>query len=264
MSTHANRRNLIGQQAERFKPPVFRPRRSRWDDVLAGARRFLDLQAGSAWRDMRAELATASGSVLDVGCGAQVFRSLLPATARYRGIDTKDAKDRFGYEVPDTDYVESDDWGIAPGSVDVVLCTEVLEHIEAPIPFIATIARCLRPGGRLVLTVPFAARWHFIPYDYWRYTPSSLEILLRQAGFDRIRVTARGNPLTVACYKGMALGLTLLLDADGNPLRRTARRSLGIALLPVLGLLATIGTLSLRSDWGEDCLGYTVTAHRPG
>ncbi|OAS26855.1 class I SAM-dependent methyltransferase [Methylobacterium platani] len=259
MSTHATRRNLVGSQAERFKPPVFRPRRSRWDDLLAAGRRLVDLQAGSAWRDLRGELATASGDVLDVGCGAQVFRPLLPRAARYRGIDTSDARDRFGYAVPDTEYFEGDEWGIAPASVDVVLCTEVLEHVEAPEPFAAKLHAVLRPGGRLVLTVPFSARWHFIPYDYWRYTPSSLDGLLRRAGFREIRVTARGNPLTVACYKAMALCLVPLMGAAGNP----ARRLLGVALLPVLGLLGLIGTLSLGRDWGEDCLGYTVTARRP-
>ncbi|GJD63092.1 class I SAM-dependent methyltransferase [Methylobacterium frigidaeris] len=259
MSTHATRRNLVEQEAERFKPPVFRPRRSRWDDLLAAGRRFLDLQAGSAWRDMRVELSKASGIVLDVGCGAQVFRSLLPPAARYRGIDTRDALDRFGYAVPDTEYFEGTDWNVPPESVDVVLCTEVLEHIETPAPFVDNLFRCLRPGGRLVITVPFAARWHFVPYDYWRYTPSSLDLLLRQAGFRDVRVTARGNPVTVACYKAMALCLIPLMGEGGHP----ARRLLGAALLPLLGGLAVIGTLSLRSDWGEDCLGYTVTARRP-
>jgi SAM-dependent methyltransferase len=159
--------------------------------------------------------------------------------------------------VPDTHYFDGDDWGVEDGSFDVALCTEVLEHIPAPAPFLARACRCLRPGGRLVLTVPFAARWHFIPYDYWRYTPSSLNLLLRAAGFDDVRVLARGNPLTVACYKAMTLQLALLLGRAG-----LAKRAIGIVLLPVLGGLACIANLSLAADWGDDCLGYTVTARR--
>jgi SAM-dependent methyltransferase len=263
MSTHARRRNLVEQQAETFKPPVFRQTRSRLDAVLAAARRFLDLQAGSAWNDLRVELATASGTLLDVGCGAQVFRPLMPRGISYRGIDTKDAKARFGYELPDVYYFDGDDWQVTPGSIDVVLCTEVLEHIQVPRPFLQKIFDATRPGGRLLLTVPFSARWHFIPYDYWRYTPSTLELLLTEAGFERICVTSRGNPLTVACYKIMALLLILLMDADRRAAARIGKRLLGVTLLPLLALLGLIGTLSLRFDWGDDCLGYTVTAWRP-
>jgi SAM-dependent methyltransferase len=174
----------------------------------------------------------------------------------YRGIDTSDAKSRFGYRVPDTCYFDGDDWRVEDGAFDIALCTEVLEHIPDPAAFLARAYRCLRPGGRLVLTVPFAARWHFIPYDYWRYTPSSLDLLLTGAGFLEVHVQARGNPLTVACYKVMALLLMLLFSPD------MARRVLGVLLLPMLGTLACIAHLSLPADWGDDCLGYTVTARR--
>jgi 2-polyprenyl-3-methyl-5-hydroxy-6-metoxy-1,4-benzoquinol methylase len=33
-----------------------------------------------------------------------------------------------------TEYYEGDDWPVAPSSIDLVLCTEVLEHVEAPAP----------------------------------------------------------------------------------------------------------------------------------
>ncbi len=254
------RRNLVDRRAENFKPPLFAPNDSVAQRLGNRLRRFVDLQAGSAWRDLAVELSTAKGSLLDVGCGAQVFRPLVPPAVVYTGIDTKDAKTRFGYEIPDTFYFEGDDWGIPAASYDNVLCTEVLEHVQHPAPFLAQTARVLRPGGRLVMTVPFAARWHFIPYDYWRYTPSSLAALLGEAGFEDIRVTARGTPLTVACYKAMALPLMLLFAPPGR--LRFVRRGLGLLLAPLALVLAGIGTMSLRGDWGDDCLGYTITARR--
>ncbi len=262
MTVHVTARNLAEAKAEAFKPPVFRPERSTFDRVRSGLRRLVDLQFGSAWRDLRGELAGASGTVLDVGCGAQVYRPLLPPQVVYRGIDTRDAADRFGYKVPDTYYFEGDDWQVADASIDLVLCTEVLEHIEAPLPFLSKIGRCLRPGGKLLLTVPFAARWHFIPYDYWRYTPSSLRMLLVDAGFSDIRVTARGNPFTVACYKTMALPLMLLFRGSRSTVVRAAKFGFGTLLLPVVAVAALLGTISLRFDWGDDCLGYTVSASK--
>src|SRR5437588_280735 len=80
--------------------------------------------------------------------------------------------------------------------------------------------------GRLVLTVAFAARWDFVAWDYERFTPSGLDRLLQGAGFRSVEVYARGNELTVACYKVMALILPLLFGAKagvvGTLLRRTA------------------------------------------
>jgi len=200
------------------------------------------------------ELRAARGTVLDVGCGAQVYRNLLPPGVNYRGIDTASAKGDFGYDVPDTHYFEGDDWGVTDESCDVLLCTEVLEHIPDPAAFLIQVWRCLRPGGRLVMTVPFAARWHYIPQDYWRFTPSGLRRLLDAAGFDQVSVRARGNPLTVACYKAMALPLMMI---NGN---RLVQRGLAALFLPLVAVLAAIGNLSMGTDWGDDCLGYTVTA----
>lgn len=261
MSAEPTRRNLVDTAAEDFKPPVFKPNVSTRNRMENWLRRFLDLQAGSAWRDLRHELKQARGSLIDIGCGAQVYRSLVLPEVVYRGIDTSDARTRFGYDVPDTTYFDGDDWGIADGTFDTALCTEVLEHIPDPATFLARTCRCLRPGGRLILTVPFAARWHFIPYDYWRYTPSGLHLLLTAAGFNEVRVLARGNPVTVACYKSMSLMLMLLFGSGGT-LNGLVKRVIGVLLLPVLGILACIANLSLLADWGDDCLGYTVTARR--
>ena len=250
------RRNLIGCSAEAFKPPLFKPNTSARNRLENRLRRFLDLQAGSVWRDLRAELGRSQGRLLDIGCGAQVYRDLIPDHVAYHGIDTSAAAARFGYSMRDTQYFDGDDWGVKDGAFDTALCTEVLEHIPDPAAFVARTYRCLRPGGRLVLTTPFAARWHFIPFDYWRYTPSSLDLLLTRAGFEAVRVQARGNPLTVACYKVMAILLMLLFGS-------AAERALGVVLLPLLGTVACIANLSLSGDWGDDCLGYTVTARRP-
>ena len=258
----AFRRNLIHRTAENFRPPVFKPNTTARNTLENRLRRFLDLQSGSGWRDMRTELAGLEGRLVDIGCGAQVYRALVPAGVSYLGIDTVDAKERFGYAIPNTHYFEGEEWGVPDGAFDAALCTEVLEHIPDPAVFLARVHRCLRPGGRLVMTVPFAARWHFVPHDYWRFTPSSLRMLLEGAGFDEVRVTARGNPLTVACYKAMALPLMLLFGSDSN--RPSAAIQLGgVLLLPFVGALACLANATMGGDWGDDCLGYTVTARRP-
>jgi len=143
-----------------------------------------------------------------------------------------------------------------------VLATETLEHVPAPDGFLAEAARVLRPGGRIVLTVPFAALWHYVPYDYWRFTPSSLALLLEAAGFRGVVVHGRGNALTVACYKAMALFLPWLFPQGAGGAKAWARRLAALPAAPAFVALAAAANLSLRGAGGDDCLGYTVTARR--
>ena len=256
-----DRPNLAGATGERWRPPLHASPDTVVNRWIARVRRIFDLQAGSLWRDLSTQLPKARGVVLDVGCGAQPYRPLIDAEARYVGIDTEDAKAHFGYEVPDAIYFAGDRWPIEDASVDVVLCAETLEHVLEPATLLAEAHRCLRTGGDLLLTVPFSARWHFVPHDYWRFTPSSLEHLLREAGFVDIAVYARGNAVTVACYKLMALLLPWLFPQSKG--RRTRFvQVLAFLTAPFVAIIALIGRASLLSEGGDDCLGYTVTASR--
>jgi SAM-dependent methyltransferase len=204
----------------------------------------------------------ARGKVVDVGCGGQPYRTLLPPGIEYVGIDIAEAKDRFGYEAPDTFYFSGTAWPEQARGADLILCTEALEHVLEPERFLREAHRCLRAGGRLLLTVPFAARWHFVPYDYWRFTPSSLKHLLSQAGFGDVEVFARGNALTVACYKLMALFLPFLAPSSASRNGVLLRRAVGVGASPLFVFLAAVANLSLRAEGGDDCLGYTVLATR--
>lgn len=51
-------------------------------------------------------------------------------------------------------------------SFDVVLCTEVLEHLPDPKSAISELCRLIKPGGRLILTAPFCSMTHFAPHFY--------------------------------------------------------------------------------------------------
>ena len=249
---------MVERAAEVWRPPLFETAHNPVQRAKAALRRFLDLQAGSIWNDLRTIVPLVQGTVLDVGCGAQPYRELLAPEARYIGIDTVDARDHFGYEMPDTRYFSGDTWPVEDASVNLVLCTETMEHVPEPSRLLQEAFRCLAAGGTLLLTVPFAARWHFIPYDYWRFTPSGLARLSEAAGFVNVRVYARGNSVTVACYKVMALILRLLLPQSSVAAIRLLLQLLAIPLLPALVGLACVANLSLRGGGGDDCLGYTL------
>jgi SAM-dependent methyltransferase len=256
------RRNMVDRTAEKWRPPLFAPSKGRWGSMMAALRRFLDLQAGSIWRDLKIVLPHVTGTIVDVGCGAQPYRSLVPPTATYIGIDDAKSKDRFGYDVPDARYFSGDHWPIADSSVDFVLCTETLEHVPDSRQFLEEAFRCLAPGGTILITVPFAARWHFIPHDYWRYTPSGLSYLLRNAGFVNTRVYARGNAFTVACYKVMALLLRLALPQTQPTIVRLSLQILFLPFVPTFLLIAILANWSLLGQGGDDCIGYTAMSER--
>jgi ubiquinone/menaquinone biosynthesis C-methylase UbiE len=52
------------------------------------------------------------------------------------------------------------------GSVDAIMCTEVLEHVPDPLGAIKEFNRLIKPGGYLLLTAPFASLTHFAPYHF--------------------------------------------------------------------------------------------------
>jgi SAM-dependent methyltransferase len=258
----AGRKNLIEAPDESWRPPLHSSPGGAGDRLTSLARRFFDVQAGSIWRDLAPTLSRLRGTLVDVGCGAQPYRSLLHPTVEYIGIDIAEAEEQFGYRNADTRYFSGETWPVDDGSADTILATELLEHVVDPSVFMREAHRCLKPGGKLVLTVPFAARWHFIPHDYWRFTPSSLALLLAGNGFEDARIYARGNELTVASYKTMALILPLLFPQHSKGAKRVGLRALGILGSPIVVVGAITANLSLRSGGGDDCLGYTVIASR--
>ena len=51
-------------------------------------------------------------------------------------------------------------------SYDVILCSEVFEHLTNPFKALDEFRRLLKPDGKLIITAPFASFVHFAPYHY--------------------------------------------------------------------------------------------------
>jgi SAM-dependent methyltransferase len=85
-------------------------------------------------------------------------------------------------------------------SFDAAVCAEVLEHLDDDRAALAELARVLRPGGLLLVTVP-ANPYRYDWTDRWaghrrRYDAPVLEARMREAGFAEPRVQGWGFPLT--------------------------------------------------------------------
>lgn len=246
----------VPNQSEQFRPPPNDPP----GDTLLGKLRFTgrtvaDLQVSSVLQHLKPWLADIRGTVLEVGCGAQPYRHFVSAGCQYTGLDWDQAEEGFSYRTPDTIYYDGGEFPFTETTFDFVFHTEVLEHIYYARQFLGECRRVLKPGGRIFFTVPFQARYHYIPWDYFRYTPAALSKILAEAGFREVVVIPRGNDITVAAYK--ILGLVYRWLQEG-----LTGKVLGCAALPIAVLCLLVGHLSLRFKVGsrDDCLGYAVHA----
>jgi SAM-dependent methyltransferase len=133
--------------------------------------------------------------LLDLGCGARPFAPLYqPAFRRCFACDVPASP----YGLAGVDFLaRAAALPLRDASLDCVLCTEVLEHVPDPATALSEIARVLRGGGYLILTVPFLVELHEEPEDYYRYTSHGLVYLLGEAGFELERCVTKGDALAV-------------------------------------------------------------------
>jgi SAM-dependent methyltransferase len=120
------------------------------------------------------------GLLLDIGCGTKPYESPF-AQCNYKGLDYRKA----GIDQnPHADYLyDGSKFPLKSRMFDYALATEVLEHVFEPDKFVREIHRILKPGGLLLLTVPFIWDEHEQPYDYGRYTSFGIKALLEKHGF---------------------------------------------------------------------------------
>lgn len=219
-------------------------------------RRLVDLQLATCWRFLGPRLHMLEGDVLDVGCGESPYRRFLPPYARYTGLDVEEAT---GFGMTSRPEVHAFDGRHIPfedQSFDHILCTEVLEHAEYPDALVAEMLRVLRPGGTILVTVPFSARVHHAPYDFHRFTPFRLRKLF--ASFHRVDIAPRGNDLAVIANK-----LIVLCMRSAHPSSwLVLRLPLLILTAPLAGLFLGIAHIAISFGWGseDDPLGYAVAA----
>jgi ubiquinone/menaquinone biosynthesis C-methylase UbiE len=96
------------------------------------------------------------------------------------------------------DYVcSADKLPMLDETFDVVLMTEVLEHLEKPDAALSEASRVLKKGGCLVCTMPFLYPIHADPYDFQRWTPAKIELELKKAGLTVIQLEHMGGVFAV-------------------------------------------------------------------
>ena len=166
--------------------------RARFEEELAGrpARRYFSPHSYALETALTSILRRyTSGRVLDAGCGRQPYQNLLKSLgAEYESLDTtrRTPEQTYVGDIQDMNSIEADRF-------DTVLCSEVLEHLPRPAAALSEINRVLKPGGKLILSVPFFARLHEEPYDFFRYTEHGLTYLLEDNNFAVVELRPIGS-----------------------------------------------------------------------
>jgi SAM-dependent methyltransferase len=136
--------------------------------------------------------------ILDVGCGDMPYYPLFASVAHeYLGTDVQPGP-RVTYVCP-VERLE-----IPDASFDLVLCTQVLEHVSGPEQALAEIARVLRPRGHAFVTTHGVWPFHPYPADRWRWTQQGLETLVERTPGLALR--------ELVPHRGTASSLALMLN----------------------------------------------------
>jgi SAM-dependent methyltransferase len=201
-----------------------------------------------------AALTPAGARVLDVGAGDAPYRELFLHT-EYRTVDWADSPHT---EAQRADVIaDASELPLERESVDLVLCTQVLEHVPEPAAVLGECFRILVPGGRLALSVPFVWEPHELPHDYFRYTQPGIEHLLTSAGFVDAAIAPRTDSFTTLSQLLRTVGHSIGRAPDGlDPARERAR----VILDDLASQLTRLSALDVT--WKLP-LGYTATAVRP-
>jgi SAM-dependent methyltransferase len=130
--------------------------------------------------------------ILDYGCGTGGNTSGYASLGAVVGIEPDPAAVRLARERGGAQYCRASGTQLpfGQGAFDVVVASDVLEHIEDDLAAVSEIARVLRPGGATIISVP-AHQWLFLEHDaalyhFRRYSKAGLRDLLERGGL-RVR-----------------------------------------------------------------------------
>jgi SAM-dependent methyltransferase len=205
-------------------------------------------------RDLRRALVPLDESardVLDVYCGTRPYDDLFPATARVLGLDV--VGNPYGVaDVVSDEFLPFDD-----ASFDAVTCFEAFQYVQDPERGVAELRRVLRPGGLLLISIPFV----------WEYDRSILE--RRYTGPELAALFGGWDDVTVVENGGRAIAWATLTGTMVDRLRLRLPRVVRPVFAPVFVALNIVGGLLDAVERREAAGNITlpmnllVTARKP-
>jgi len=162
-------------------------------DLMGSTRAYL--------RDFARQAASSVGPnalVLDAGAGDSPYRAFF-SHATYEAADHCKRPERpYNY----VSYVcDLTSIPVQSNRYDLVLCTQVLEHVPRPQETLKELGRVLKPGGKLWISAPFFYEEHEVPHDFFRYTQFAWRHMMEQAGMTVDRLEWVGGYFGALAYQ---------------------------------------------------------------
>ena len=119
--------------------------------------------------------------LVDFGCGKMPYRPLFENyVEQYVGVDLPDNKQA---DV----HIKSGQADLPDQFADIVISTQVLEHVPDPQAYLKECYRLLKPDGLLILSTHGHWMYHPDPTDFWRWTSAGLRKVLEENQFKIIQ-----------------------------------------------------------------------------
>lgn len=170
-------------------------RRGGYDSLLGEQEYFVTPLLRKSIEDALARIGKpAEGArVLDIGAGeCPLRRKLEDLGFEYRSLDISQNQSRS------IDYVARIDAELpetlaCAGGFDLLVLTEVLEHVPDWHTTFKNLSNLLRPGGYCIITTPFFYMLHEEPYDFWRPTDHALRFFVEKNGMEVVHSQRNGD-----------------------------------------------------------------------
>jgi len=197
------------------------------------------------------------GNLYDLGCGEAPFRDFFLTYAdKYVGVDwvecLHDSKADIAADLNKPLPIEDQ-------VADTVISLSVMEHLCEPQMMLNEAYRILKPGGSIMLQVPWQWWIHEAPYDFFRYTPYGLKYLFKKAGFTDVQVEPQSGFFTMWLLKFNYFSLRFIRGP------KVFQWGVKLVLVPIWYINQKIAPVldKLDSNWAAESIGYYVIAKKP-
>ena len=186
------------------------------------------------------------GKLVDIGCGNKPYMDYFTRVDKVFGLDIGD---KAADVIANAKFLP-----VKGNSIDVVLCSQVIEHESEPEKIIAEIPRILKEGGVLILSAPQMGRLHGEPHDYFRYTRWGLKYLLESNGMKIEVIEPHGG-----IFRSLGSHLDFfIIDYFGKT--TFLRTLLRYTVININNFIFDF--LDKLLYWEKDTLGYNVIARK--